>query len=551
MKNLLLNKKTGLVLGIITILLKICIIDIDPPKWAISHYQPIDELYYAFVALNLYEYNSLFHNEIPQIFGTPILTDIVAYFTLKLFGDNYLGLRLGSIIFSLISFFYFWKLLTKIVSDKYIVIGFSVFFVINYWFTLSNIILEPSIARMAVMLFTIYLVTKLYDIRGGRLKYYLLGLVPAFLVSITYPTNAFIILGIFLFVVVKSFSASSLKDTFQKIKGRILLYFLGVSTAGLIYLSFSFFMGENILTAALTKGEVFAPRVALLSYSNLYNILNIAKANIFRFNPLLFLLFVTSLICLDYKNFNKWSNGLILVSLILVSLFLQTVFINDYPERKLIILLPLVTIIIAKVMNDFLALKKLWFSTFLKRKQIIPIFIFLWAFLIGFHWSVNSKGVSFEYLLSTSLMLVFLFVGLITRKSKIIVLIGLLFLGIPELLHSSKHFLRDRSYHYKNAMIALQEFDNEKFIGGFSMGFRLYNNIHSSINIYLHYYENNEEYWNLLDNTAKSNNIIDYSIGYAKDESKFKSIGFEPLYTLMKAKNTVYKNDIVVYQAKR
>ena len=68
-------------------------IDVDPPKWEIGHYQPVDEAFYVYPAYNAFEYSDINKDNELIVFGTPILTNLSSYITLHLLGDNYWGLR--------------------------------------------------------------------------------------------------------------------------------------------------------------------------------------------------------------------------------------------------------------------------------------------------------------------------------------------------------------------------------------------------------------------------------------------------------------------------
>ena len=86
---------------------RIFLLDSDPPSWNISQYQPIDELYYSPPAFSLYHYgdwNYQIFTDIKTDFPiiTNILGNVMTYFSLKLFGNNYFGLRMASVFASTI-----------------------------------------------------------------------------------------------------------------------------------------------------------------------------------------------------------------------------------------------------------------------------------------------------------------------------------------------------------------------------------------------------------------------------------------------------------------
>jgi hypothetical protein len=89
-------------------------------------------------------------------------------------------------------------------------------------------------------------------------------------------------------------------------------------------------------------------------------------------------------------------------------------------------------------------------------------------------------------------------------------------------------------------------YKNAQFLGGFSMGFRTYNEIEPDLNIYL-YYNRMSSFWNKMDSLS-INGKKDYSIGYRDQIEKFKEIGFSPLRVLMPANTTVAKKDIILFE---
>jgi hypothetical protein len=99
-----------LLLGSVLILSKVFFIELDPPKFDIAFYQPVDELYYVTAGYNQFEFNSVFNEDKISVFGSPWLSNLVTFGTLNIFGDNYYGLRMSSIFFSLIFCFLFFSI---------------------------------------------------------------------------------------------------------------------------------------------------------------------------------------------------------------------------------------------------------------------------------------------------------------------------------------------------------------------------------------------------------------------------------------------------------
>ena len=89
---------------------RLLFLDSDLPPWGIINYQPVDEGTYSMMALNLYNYGDItpeiFNGDIEYITSPHIRINVIGnaliYMCLKLFGDNYWGLRVSSVICGLI-----------------------------------------------------------------------------------------------------------------------------------------------------------------------------------------------------------------------------------------------------------------------------------------------------------------------------------------------------------------------------------------------------------------------------------------------------------------
>ena len=91
-----------IVLCILFLLSRIIFLDSDSPKWDISNYQPIDELYYSTTAFNLYHYHDWQHQVLSYVpsdsSSENLLGNILCFSTLSVFGNNYFGLRMASVL---------------------------------------------------------------------------------------------------------------------------------------------------------------------------------------------------------------------------------------------------------------------------------------------------------------------------------------------------------------------------------------------------------------------------------------------------------------------
>ena len=102
----------GVVIFIALYLFRVINIDQDLPAWGIANYQPMDEGQYATMAINKYKYGTMRPDlKVDDIqFDTnahvrnDLIGNIVCYIGLRLFGNNYIGLRVGSVVVCFFNF---------------------------------------------------------------------------------------------------------------------------------------------------------------------------------------------------------------------------------------------------------------------------------------------------------------------------------------------------------------------------------------------------------------------------------------------------------------
>lgn len=172
---------------------------------------------------------------------------------------------------------------------------------------------------------------------------------------------------------------------------------------------------------------------------------------------------------------------------------MQCAFINDYPERKLVFAL--------------------------------PVFIYI-CILTANMISIKAHE----------------------KVSKIfgtVLVIALLMLFSKDTFNS---IYKNPKYNYKTAMEDLSTLNNERVIGGWAYGFRLYNNYKPYLNQYVLMYSNPEHYYALLYEAGK-NGDAKYSLEYDDDltERKMKSIGFHKERLAFKSNDPTYR-DIYIYK---
>ena len=533
------------IFGCIILVLKLFIIDIDTPPWEIAQYSAIDEYYYAINAYNHFEFGNLFGSDKPILFGNPTLTNFVTYFSLETFGDNYLGLRFGSFLFGLLSYTLLFTLLKRSKINPLVINGILVFTIFNFTLANASYIVEPTIMRICSALLSVYCIvlwkrklpSNMFSLIGGS------ALIST-LFLFSYPTNAFVLLAAYILLVLDQSMLSKVifkKKNLQTIILRSIYFAIGVGIALVLYYLVNKALGVDLLNNSMSRSGKYSNRLALSVKDIAKYVLFGIRANIFVLNPLFLLLSVVTLSRIKLSKIKEWPYLKYVSFVFLITFFIQSLFINDFPERKLIMFYPFISILVAYDINNVLK-KGNGFTV----KSLIYTLVFLSGTILTYYkysridylaWGILVVGI-----LTWIISLKYLKLNL---KNRLVVLFG--FLLLPELVHTLNYHIINRTYTHKNAEMTLQEYDGKHFFGGFSMGFRGYNKINTYVNPY-YYYEQEELYISTIQKLRK-NNKLDYSIDYKSNESILAKAGFEPFKTLMVTSNNkewiIYKETII------
>jgi len=328
------------IFGCIILILKLLIIDIDTPPWEITQYSPIDEYYYVLNAYNYFEQGNPFGADHPILFGNPALTNFITYFSLEVFGDNYLGLRFSSFLFGLISYSLIFVLLKQSKVHAYSICAVLLFTVFNFTFSNASYIVEPSILRICSALFSVYCIV-LWK-RNTSKDIHIIGqaTVLSTLLLFSYPTNAFVLLAAYILLVFnrEKFSLNTFrKERIGEIGKRTIYFGLGVGLSLVVYYGFNRWFGIDLLDNSVSRSSKYSNRLALNVKDILKYFLFSIRANIFVINPLLLLIAGVTIYNLKIRQIKEWSVVKYISFIFLLSFFLQSLFINDFPERKLIL----------------------------------------------------------------------------------------------------------------------------------------------------------------------------------------------------------------------
>jgi hypothetical protein len=547
------------ILCIMFLLSRIIFLDSDIPKWDISNYQPIDELYYTTTAFNLYHY----HNWQPQVLSfvpsdssnENLLGNILCFFTLSVFGNNYFGLRMASVLAAfgvfLLMFFILKNYLTrrKVAnihsSSDYvnvIILICLLYLICDFSFLLAGRIMEPTIFRMLTLVMIIYFFSTGFSRKSINARWFVCfaGFFAVVAVFYVYPYNAFIVPAIWFFC----FYAALAKGYKEAIV-QTCVFLVGAMIGIVSYEVFLRLILDRSIMDAIVSLSIFSDRIAVSSASEnigiidtikpyIYNIFGVLSTNIFRFNPILLVIFLGALPIFIYKLIKRNNIRDILLASLLGFYLLQSLFINDYFYRKPVIMLPMVLLLIAisvAIYRDFTEYLRNNYKLLVAYKCYIVLCICCALGIIFINsteklvaYNVLSDAISF--LLPIFIFQLLLIVTLLTRRKtipKYLTTIVVLVIIIPNVYLGTKYIYVNPSYSYKNTMIKLSNYiDNEVVAGGMAHGFRLYNTSIPLINPYLYVYtDNGVETYKMLSEKIINEDISQYTILYvAEDKNK-------------------------------
>lgn len=495
------NNKIALAVCLLLLIIisRLIFIESDIPVWNLSYYCPIDELYY--VARSFTDISATPDSKAIIVNPSQVL---LTKLSLIIFGNNYYGLRLPSVIFSLGGF----SLFAYVFYSRFRILGvlvFGLFFLVDFSCVLMSRVAEPTSSRFFAMALAIFLSTKYLDnVHNTRQNIYIyIGTAATLLVLLFYPTNAFILLAVSILVVAFSAEKERIKVVFKFFTGCILGLFIFLifmysvnfypNLHDIVYINQS--VGGRVANS--NSWWVFVKKV-------LSNIYHIKDANFFRLNlyfviSLLIALFISIFTLIRIKIHNikpayKLAVEDIVMAVYFFCFLLQSMFINDYPQRKLVI--------------------------------IYPFFVFL--FISCWKYAVEYSNIKHILIIFNILLLISI---------------------VPHAMFSYDNIFRHPTYKYKESMLALSYLGEAKLIGGWSHGFRLYNKINPYMNKY--YYKDNKirlDYYRREISRAINDGYALGSLDYFDDTTQkfYNSIGMAPESVVFNSNDPVYPN-VVMY----
>lgn len=494
--------------------LRVIKLDVDVPNWNIAMYTPLDEGPYAMQAIRLARPNL---SHMVELLGTKghewnssvsFLLTLFTTVTMKVFGNNYYGLRMGSVIASIFIAVIVLKIIyTYAKEEKGIVLWTGLVLTCNFSFLLSARIVEPSIFRsLLIMLPGAYIFKK----EKKDINWWILGILSTICITWGYVTNVFIFVPAVVLLIVEVASKKAVWwKSGLRFFGGCVMAFLGGECCMYLVQQRTFLQDTIRVFGHETK------RIALNFNMIAENAKQILASNLFTYNVPLFVLSVLAVTYCLYTGVKERNRAKVWMSMAAFGFFLQGMFTTDFLYRKCVVIFPILIICIAIMIIEM----KFFKEHRMKILMLTGLFSLLGMSCAHGRISglapedMTDRTKIYLYCIQGAALL-FLF-GAVFIKRKSIVLLCLIFaILLPDLYMDYKYIIRAEKTE-KESMIELGEIVGEEYVLGYGYSYCLYNNIIPVSNAYDFYFE--DEYINrnkLLCSTQK----VQYCLGYKGTE---------------------------------
>ena len=342
------NSRVLLLLIVAVYLLRLIYLDADvKAPWGIINYQPVDECAYANIAMNYVNFGTINPNDYYQgkynydISGNSInnlIGNIFTFLSFAIFGDNYWGLRIGTVLagFIVLLMFYFALMRVTNKDDNEIRICSAICLVTSFVYYNACRIVEPSIFRMLF----VTLIFLLFVINGNsKLTYFFMGWCTVASVLLVYITNTFIffaLFAVFIYRLVKGNVKSAFTFFVWNFGGGVTAYLISFIY---YYVSWRRTPLKNAIDTIYSFSQAYSSYniqgTSIVTY--LKRIIAFTSSNIFLYCPFilgLLILFIPLIKKVSKKN----KENIIFIYGLCGGLLVQTIVSEDYIVRKGIVI---------------------------------------------------------------------------------------------------------------------------------------------------------------------------------------------------------------------
>lgn len=524
------NKSTYSTLIIIIIFVALfslrCVyLEQDMPPWGLTSYTPVDEGSYSILALNQYNYGTINPTNLDGIydFHTPshvrvnIIGNYISYISLNIFGDNYYGLRMGYILFSLINLLLLFLILRTLMlkysidrnENKKLLSVLMLYMLCDFSFFVSSRVVEPSIVRMLFVQLVVLTFLKLQNRK--RIRLFLTTFIATLSIFAVYVTNVFLLLSIGLIIIYFGIRDGKKEFWWYVLSGILGFVFALVAVQAYYYL----FWDTNALLNMFNAVFDFS---ASAGYANngairtvIKNSVKFLSANLFLYNLPVLAAWILSVPIVLRLALKKRDENIFLLIALVFSFMLQTMVSEDYVVRKLLVIYPVFIYMIVLgylFRNEFMSVVKSVSRRFNCNANIIKVVYLVLPVIVCtgvyfFRLYILRDGTIQDFQASDKLVilmfgllpililtLIYIYNDIIRRifsKDVFILLSRIVIIAsiFVNVFFVTKYIFLSPTFSERDAMIELGEFVDDSFVlGEYENGFTLYNDIKPVLNTY-------------------------------------------------------------------
>lgn len=504
-------------------MLRLFFLDSDVPFFELAQIQPIDELYYNELAVKIYDngFFSIFTGILSDVSvanaKTYLIPNLLSGISMLVFGKNFWGLRIPYVAMSYVCFYLLWKLSKKCFSDapvvKFVVPLLYLFDFNIHMLSRSGVTVAPCMLACTIFIYA----HLMWEGRSG--VYIFMGFWSAAALDLVYMGMPFLFMSSLCILILELWKER--RDFPVK---RIWLFGAGV-LLGILFCEFMDYviLREHIWQVLLdtfsAHNDKVPPLNGLISYIREiwgYH-MDYWSSNAYKSNAFLIIMAIYALLVSFYIILRRKDNRLNACFCVVCCHYLQTCFLPNMTDSKATISIAAVFMLVGFVIRETG-----------QKGGAIPenlnfAMIFLAAFIaICVYTPLKNKvlyipeGFYFQYWFGMILLTIFMM--LLRKKQLLLLTFGIYFTSMT--VFSAKYVYVDPAYEYREICKDIGNVVGDSVtIGGWPVGFSLYNQTVPLVSTYDHYkgsgYDENYVQERIVEVSHEYDEV--YWIGYAEE----------------------------------
>jgi len=470
-------------------------IDADIPLgWTIIEYQHFDEFFYSLPSLNLYHYGTWDSSVLGMSFIDAEDTFSLPYWNIISWGllnvlDSKIGaLRIPAIVAGGGAYFLYIKiiLLSEVKSNlkhkelrlHVLAIVFLLYPLVDPVFYYSNVINEPTIHRLMVGMLIMYIFYAYKEI-SVRLAFWI-GFVSVFSVLFVYLYNIFLVIFSLIMIVKK-----------RELKLLYAYFFGGAIVFCLWFMTFELVNSHGVIETllSLSQPSVIESTISFNFLNSIKGLALLSITNFLAYSPGLAVLVIFSTLGLAFnksyvlnmvlkkKDTNLGTSEwfLVVMMLYLLSFLVQSLFLNDFPSKKGIIMyFPLLYVVYFVTSKwDNFKIEENISTNMLFLILFLCLSIYLLVILSGsdggkyfeYHEVLFAKNIYYSYFIICSILVLYsLYIKKALKKISIVIVLSVMIINTTFL---NKH-LKGHEYSFKRMSGLMSTLSSGYIVGGLS-----------------------------------------------------------------------------------